>query len=127
MNQALILAQVARIRSDAEAFLLDTAYIKRKTGQTVTRGQTTFTYADPVETVCRLINRSGNDETPIASQFRAVQQSANTSLFKMQLPYDADITIDDKIIYNDEEFDIVHVPVKHEMMGGFVISLMVRT
>ncbi len=127
INQTLLLQQVEAIREQSEQFLLDTAYIKRKVSSTVTRGVPNVVYADPVEIACRLINRSGADETPIASQFRAVQITTNVSIYRMQLPYDTELGIEDLIVYNGQDYDVVHVPAKHSLMGAFIVYLQLKT
>lgn len=127
MNQALLTQHVASIREQAAAWLIDTAQLKRKSGVTHTRGAALITYDTPVDIACRFINRSGNDEVPVASQFRAAQQKTNTALYRMQVAYDVEVTQDDIIIFNDTEFEIVYVPEVHSLMGSKVLSLLRKT
>lgn len=56
-----------------------------------------------------------------------MQQTYNTALFKMQLPFGTEVGTDDIIVYNNEQYEIVNVPAQHVMMGAFIISLQVRT
>ncbi len=127
INQALILQHVEEIRRDAALFMMDTAQIKRKVGVIAVKGQAVTQYSDPIETKCRVINRTGATETPIASQFRAAQISTATTLTRMQIPLDAEIAVGDIIIYNEAEYDVIYVPEKHALLGSLVISLQIKT
>lgn len=118
---------VADIRKRSEQFLLTTVDHYVFTGRNTDRGQNENTYASPVTVSARIINRGGADETPVASQFRAVQQTTNTSTIRMQLPYDLEVSIDDYFVINATSYDVVHVPEKHELSGSFVIYLQKRT
>lgn len=121
ISQSTIAAQVAEVRENAELFLFDTGYIKRYVDKATIRGETTLIYEDPVAVKCRMISRSGADNIPVASQFRAIQQKTNIALQRVQLPYDTEVTVHDIFIFNDHEFTILYVPEKHSLMAAFII------
>jgi hypothetical protein len=123
ISKELIAAQVQQVRTDAEIFLFDTVYIKRFIGKTVARGEAIIIYSEPIAVKCRIINRSGDDNTPVASQFRAIQQKTNISLLRIQLSFDTDVQLQDVFIINDHEYTPVYVPEKHQLMGAFIVFL----
>lgn len=116
-------ADILLIRQKAEEFLLSTAYVLRYQGVTSVRGQISVDYAEPEEISCRVINRSGDVTSSVAAQFRAIQQSTTRQLYRMQIPYALTITTKDKILYQDREFTVKYVPLKHEMMGAQIIFI----
>lgn len=118
---------VESIRTQSEQFLLTSAKLYKFSHRTTEKGQNINHYDAPVDIKVRVINRGGNDEMPVASQYRAVQQVVNTSTIRMQVPYTLDVTLDDYIVVDDQKFDIVHIPVRHELSGSFVIYLQKRT
>lgn len=129
LTAAKIKAQIHIIRNGASLFLIDSCSLLRKTGETVTNGESFPIYADPVTLDCRLIIRSGSEVANVAAQMRQVEQSSFTSLFKMQIPYGTQITENDIIIYHDKELDrdrrlqVVYAPPHNEFTGALVITL----
>jgi SPP1 family predicted phage head-tail adaptor len=117
------LNDVLLIRQKAEEFLLSTAQIIRFTGVSSQDGEIVNTYANPENTPCRILNRSGDVTSSVAAQFRALQQSTTRQLYRMQLPYATVVTTKDKILFNGQRYDIKYVPIKHEMMGAQIIFI----
>ncbi len=125
--QQIIEQNVLAIRAAAADFLVDTCVLKRKTGDTVVKGQSVPTYASPVTLACRLIVRSGSDSANIAAQERAIAQTQFTGVYRLQLPYDTAVDVDDRIEFTDDngtrKFDVIFVPPFNKMMGAFVIAI----
>lgn len=124
MNYAAIAAEV---RKRSEAFLLTDVQLYRFVERTAVRGENIDHFADPVTIKARIINRGGNDEMPVASQYRAVQQVVNTAIIRMQVPYDLEVTLNDYVVVGENKYDIVHIPERHELAGSFVLYLQKRT
>jgi hypothetical protein len=116
-------ADILLIRQKAEEFLLSTAYIIRYQGVASTNGQITNQYASPEAIACRIINRSGDVTSSVAAQFRALQQSTSRQLYRMQIPYSVTLTTKDKIMYDNKQYTIKYVPLKHAMMGAQIIFI----
>lgn len=114
---------VLAIRTAAEQFLIDSCTIKRKTGNTVIKGENVPVYAAGESIACRLIIRSGSDSTNIASQERAISQTQFTGIYRMQLPYGTEIDVDDRIEFEDRKFDVIFAPPLNKMMGAFIIAI----
>lgn len=129
LNQEKIRQQVAMIRKSADTFLIDTAYIKRRTGEEYSNGEARPTYAAPELIRCRLITRSGSESNNIAAQAREIQQANFTGLYRMQIPYDLDVSEGDQILFNDavtgntKTLDIIFAPSKHEYSAAVIIQL----
>ncbi len=129
LNETKILAHIAMIRAAADVFLIDTAYIKRRTGEEYSSGQATPTYADPEEIRCRLITRSGSESNNIAAQAREVQEANYTGLYRMQIPYSLDVSEGDQILFDDgvtgrtKTLDIIFAPSKHAYSAAVIIQL----
>lgn len=129
LTKTKILAQVALIRESAKVFLIDTALHHRRLGDTITHGTAITNFATPVTIQCRLIIRSGSVSDNIAAQPRLVEQQKYTGLFRMQVPYDLDIRIGDRVTYTDIQtgqdrlLDVIFVPAHNEYTGALVISL----
>ena len=129
LTRTKILAQVALIREASAVFLIDTAVHHRRLPDTVLHGSVVQNFAAPATIDCRLIIRSGSVSDNIAAQPRLVEQQKYTGLFRMQVPYDLDIRIGDRVTYTDIEtaqerlFDVVFVPAHNEYTGAFVLSL----
>lgn len=125
--QQIIEQNVLAVRAAAADFLIDTCTIKRKTGDTVVKGESIPTYAAGVSIACRLIVRSGSDSSNIAAQERAVTQTAFTGVYRLQLPYGTAVDVDDRIEFTDtvgtRKFDVIFVPPFNKMMGAFVIAI----
>lgn len=125
--QETIEANVLAIRAAAAAFLVDTCVIKRKTGETVVKGESRPVFATGETVACRLIIRSGSDSSNIAAQERAISQTQYTGIYRLQLPYGTLIEVDDRIEFTDtagtRKFDVIFVPPFNSMMGAFIIAI----
>jgi SPP1 family predicted phage head-tail adaptor len=115
------LDDVLLIRQKAEEFLKSQAQLLRFLGTTTEDGGIIQQYAPPENIICRIINRSGDVTSSAAAQFRALQQSSTRQLYRIQIPYDLQVSLRDRIIYNGKAFDIKYVPVRHELMGAQII------
>ncbi len=129
LNETKILAQVAMIRAGANVFLIDTAMLKRRTGEEYNNGEAQPTYASPEEIRCRLITRSGSESNNVAAQAREIQQANYTGLYRMQIPHDLDVSEGDQILFNDaitgnvKTLDIIFAPAKHAYSAAVIIQL----
>jgi hypothetical protein len=129
LNAEKILAQIAMIRSGADIFLIDTAMLRRRTGETYDNGQAIPVYASPEEIRCRLITRSGSESNNIAAQAREIQQTNYTGLYRMQIPYTLDVSEGDQILFNDaitgnvKTLDVIFAPAKHKYSAAVIIQL----
>lgn len=124
-----ILAQVALIRESSNVFLIDTAQHFRRLGDIISHGTAVINFAAPTTILCRLIIRSGSVSDNIAAQARLVEQQKYTGLFRMQVPYELDIHIGDRINYTDRLtgqnrlLDVIFVPAHNQYTGAMVVSL----
>jgi hypothetical protein len=123
ITSARLLANIAHIRASVEVFLLDVCTIKHHVGYVVERGQSNPAYTIEDNVPCRVINKSGADNVQVASQYRSVQQATNVSLIRIQLPFDQEINLNDKVIIDDIEHSVAFPPIKHKLMGAFVVWL----
>lgn len=129
LNQAKILKHVELIRKGADVFLIDTAQLKRRTGEEYVAGEAKPVYAAPETIRCRLITRSGSESNNIAAQAREVQQANFTGLYRMQIPYDLDVSEGDQILFDDgvtgntKTLDIIFAPAKHIYSAAVIIQL----
>lgn len=129
LNESKILQQVEIIRKGADIFLIDTAMLKRRTGETYVNGEAQPTYAMPVQIRCRLITRSGSESNNIAAQAREIQQANFTGLYRMQIPYTLDVSEGDQILFNDgvtddvKTLDVIFSPAKHKYSAAVIIQL----
>lgn len=129
LNQAKILKHVKLIRTGADVFLIDTAMLKRRTGEEYSDGEAKPVYAAPESIRCRLITRSGSESNNIAAQAREIQQANYTGLYRMQIPYDLDVSEGDQILFNDavtgniKTLDIIFAPAKHIYSAAVTIQL----
>jgi hypothetical protein len=117
------LNDILKIRQQAEQFLQSTCTLLRFTGAVSIDGEISSGYAAPTTIACRIINRSGDVKESVAAQFRAIQQSSTQQLYRLQIPYAVDVSIRDKIVYNNKTYLIKYVPIKHEMMGAQIIFI----
>lgn len=129
LNEAKILTHVAIIRKGADIFLIDTAQLKRRTGEQYDNGEATPIYADPIDIRCRLITRSGSESNNIAAQAREIQQANFTGLYRMQIPYTLEVSEGDQILYTDnitdsvKTLDVIFSPAKHKYSAAVIIQL----
>lgn len=127
--QQTIIANVLAIRAQSDAFMIDTCNIRRKTGNNVINGENIPIYADGVATRCRLVIRSGSESTNIAAQERLVAHAMFTGIYRLQLPFETEISVDDHIEFTDivtgavRTFEATFVPPFTEMMGAFIIAV----
>ncbi len=119
-------SQVAYVRAQSELFMIDQCVIKHYVGITNVDGayEDQFTVASGIP--CRLINKIGTTVVNTSEQKDEVQLTLSTQSTKIQLPYTLDVTVKDIIVFNGAEFGIVDVPVKHSMMGAFVVTVQAR-
>jgi hypothetical protein len=129
LNESKILKQIEIIRTSADIFLIDTAYLKRRTGEEYSSGEARPTYADPELIRCRLITRSGSESNNIAAQAREIQQANYTGLYRMQIPYTLDVNESDLILFTDaitdtvKTLEVVFSPAKHKYSAAVIIQL----
>lgn len=129
LTAAKIRKHVEYIRNGANTFLIDTAQLKRKTGEEYIDGESRPMYAAPELIACRLITRSGSESQNIAAQPRQVQQNTYTGLYRMQVPYTVDVTEGDQILYTDavtgiiRTADVIYAPAKHIYTAAYIIHL----
>lgn len=115
--------QALTVRTASESFLVDTCTVRTFNGYSTVDGEYTESFTDTNNVPCRLINRQGSVQQQPDSQERALQLLITTNVLKIQLPYAVSITEKDKIIYNGATYDVVYVPVKHSLMGAFVVQI----
>lgn len=124
-----IKAQVEIIRGQADIFLLDTAYLAKRSGVEYINGEAKETYSQLISFRCRLITRSGSETKNIAAQAREVQQSTFTELYRMQVPYSLDVAEGDHIFHDNiitgkrKQFEVLYAPQKHKYSGAVVLQL----
>lgn len=129
LTEAKILAHVASIRAGASIFLIDTAQLLRRAGITYPNGEARPVYSDPIDFNCRLITRSGSESKNIAAQAREITQVSFTELYRMQIPYELEVSLGDVILYTDivtgdiKRFEIVHAPAKNIYTAACIIFL----
>lgn len=128
LTASQIRSQVEVIRAQADIFCVDDVMIRRKIGENVIDGESFPIWAADVESRARIINRSGASRSNVAAQFRATRQTFYDSTYRVQLPYDTEVTVGDLIIYEDDAtkveriFEIVYVPPQHKMTGAFIVG-----
>jgi hypothetical protein len=113
----------AVIRQQSEQWLTDTCTIEHFAGHTVTDGEYATSYTTESGVPCRMINRSGRLTTNMAGQSEEVQLQVSSTSFRIQLPYSTSLSLSDKIVYSGTRFDLVVVPVKHSLMGAFIVDV----
>jgi len=125
--QATIEQNVLDIRASAAAFLIDSCVLKRKTGETITKGESIPVYSTGETLACRLIIRSGSDRSNIAAQERTPAQTQFTGIYRLQLPYGTAVHVDDRIEFTNDSgtrhFDVIFVPPFNKYMGAFIITI----
>jgi len=121
--QDQIRQNVLDIRAAAADFLIDTCQLRTRLASTVNDGAEVVNYANPVTLACRLIVRSGSDSTNIAAQERAISITTYTGIYRLQLPYNTTIAVNDRILFQGRTFEVIFVPPFNEMMGAFVIGM----
>ena len=119
-------SQVAYVRAQSELVMIDQCSLRRFAGITNVDGayEDQFTVTSGIP--CRLINKIGTTVVNTSEQKDEVQLTLSTQSTRIQLPYTLDVTVKDVIVFSGAEFSIVDVPVKHSMMGAFVVTLQAR-
>jgi hypothetical protein len=115
--------QALSIREQAELFLVDTCDIRHHNGYLITDGEYTESFIDSVSVPCRVINKSGKVLGNYDSQQKELQYLTSTENLQLQLPFSTSVSTKDKVTINSVNYDVVHVPVKHSLMGAFVIGI----
>lgn len=113
----------AFIRQQSEQWLTDTCRIKQFTGYTVFDGEYREDYSEIENVPCRVINRSARLQTNFSNQPEEVQLQLSRASLKFQLPFSTVITRKDKIEYDGVLFDLVDIPLKHALMGAFIVEV----
>lgn len=111
------------IREKAEMFLLDLCTLRQFTGFTVTDGEYIESFVDHENVKCRIVNKSGKSVPSFSDQEQQVQILKNQQSTKFQLPFDTEVTTKDKIVFNSVVYDVTDVPIKHSLMGAFIVSV----
>lgn len=116
-------SQVAYVRAQSELFMLDQCSIKQYTGISNVDGayEDQFTIASGIP--CRIVNKAGGTIINTTKQQNETQFTVSTQSTKIQLPYTFHVTLKDLVIFDNELYSIVDVPIKHSMMGAFVVTL----
>ena len=103
--------------------MLDHCLIKQYTGISNVDGA----YEDRFTTVsgipCRIVNKAGGTVINTTKQQNETQFTVSTLSTRIQLPYTVNVTVKDLIIFNNETYSIVDVPIKHALMGAFIVTL----
>lgn len=129
LTQEKIKKQIELIKQGAAVFIIDTAMLKRRTGEIYIDGEAKPTYAEPETIKCRLITRSGSESSNIAAQARQIQQANYTGLYRMQIAYELDVKEGDQILFTDavtgriKTLDVIFAPAKHIYSAAVVIQL----
>lgn len=111
------------IRQQAESFLLDTCTLRLFTGYSTIDGEYLEAFTDRSNVRCRIINKSGKNVNSFTNQEEQVQILKNQQSTKVQLPFSTEVTTKDKLVHNGIVYDIIDVPIKHTLMGAFVIAI----
>ncbi len=116
-------AQAALIRQQSERWLTDLCTIRKFQGYSVQDGEYTELFTELEDVPCRVINRSGRLQTNFQGQSEEVQLQVSRASLRFQLPFDTTLTMQDKIAYSGISFDLVDIPLKHSLMGAFVVEV----
>ena len=120
----MILTDVALIiRQESEMFLADQCTINSYTGFATIDGEYVEHFTVTSGIACRVINKSSRNQTSFGNQPETTQISVNIQSTMLQLPYSVTVTTKDKIVYNSIMYDITDVPIKHSLMGAFIIGI----
>jgi len=111
------------IRQQSEAFLVDTCTLQKFTGYSTIDGEYAETFKNQSNVQCRIINKSGKNLASFTNQEEQVQILKNQQNTKVQLLFSIEVTTKDKLVYAGTVYDIIDVPIKHSLMGAFVISI----
>lgn len=117
-----LISDTLYIREQSEQFLLDTCVVRQFNGFSTVDGEYAESYTDSAPIPCRVVNKAGRVSSPTSAKDN-VQLLTNVSNYKIQIPYSVDINEKDKILFNSVVYDVVFVPIKHALMGAFIISI----
>jgi hypothetical protein len=111
------------IREKSEMFLVDQCTIKSYTGFATIDGEYIENFTTVSGVSCRIINKSGRNQASFDDQKDMTQILVNTQSTMLQLPYSVNVTTKDKVVYSSVVYDIINVPIKHSLMGAFIIGI----
>lgn len=111
------------VRQQAELFLVDTCTIRAHGGFTVIDGEYAESFVDSAPTPCRIVNKSGKVMENYDSQQKELQYLTTRETVFLQLPFTVSLNTKDKIVFNSVVYDVTFVPVKHSLMGAFIIGM----
>lgn len=118
-----LIDQALFVRQQAELFLVDTCTIRMYNGFSVVDGEYAESFTDSASTPCRIINKTGKVSENYDSQQKELQYLTSRETVFLQLPFSVSVNVKDKIYLNSVLYDVVYVPVKHSLMGAFVIGI----
>jgi hypothetical protein len=116
-------SDAAFIRQQSEQWLTEVCSIQKFAGHVVTDGEYTTSYTTISGVACRVINRNGRLQTNFSNQQEEVQLQVSRASLRFQLPYSTELTLQDKIVFSGTMFDLVDIPVKHSLMGAFIVEV----
>ena len=111
------------IREKSEMFLVDQCTIRSYTGFATVDGEYVENFSNVTGVACRIVNKSGKNQSTLTNQDEKTQILVNTQSIMLQLPYSVTVKTKDKIIFNSVVYDIINVPIKHSLMGAFIIGI----
>lgn len=115
--------QALFIRQQSELWLTDSCVIRSHNGYAAVDGEYTESFTDSSPVPCRIINKSAKINADYSSQDDSLQLITNQTNLGFQLPFTTQITTKDKIVYNNVVYDVMDVPVKHSLMGAFIVRV----
>ena len=111
------------IRAESEKFLVSQCILRKYTGFATIDGEYQESFVDSVNIPCRVINKTGKSNTAFGSQDEQTRILVNVQSTQMQLPYNTEVSTKDKLIFDSVTYDITSVPIKHALMGAFIIAI----
>jgi hypothetical protein len=111
------------IRQKSEMFLADQCTIESYTGYATIDGEYVEHFTTSSGIACRVINKSGKNQNSFGNQSETTQILVNVQTTMLQLPYSTEISTKDKIVYNSIIYDVTYVPIKHSLMGAFIVGV----
>jgi hypothetical protein len=118
-----LISSALYIRQQAESFMLDSCTLRVFTGYSTIDGEYTEQFTEQTNIKCRIINKSGKTLSSFTNQDEDVQILKNQQTTKIQLPFSVEVATKDKLVFDSVVYDIVDVPIKHSLMGAFIISV----
>jgi hypothetical protein len=111
------------IREKSEMFLVDQCTIRSYTGFATVDGEYIENFTVTSGIPCRIVNKSGKNQASFNNQDEMSQILVNTQSTMLQLPYSINVKTKDKVVYNSVMYDITNVPIKHSLMGAFIVEI----